>query len=45
MKGEQTWGTKMHLTRQSKEKKHAKKRREDFRNYDEYPSSKYSKGE
>jgi len=44
MKGEQTWGAKMHLARQTKEKKIAKKKRESFRNYDEYSSSKYCKG-
>ena len=48
MKGEQTWGARMHITRQHEEKKSAKRKREirdSHRSYGDYPSSKYAKGE
>jgi len=43
MKGEVGFKEKMHNAKQSKEKKNAKKRRDEFRDYEGYPSSKYGK--
>ena len=43
MQGEQSFKQRVHNEKQAFEKKAAKKRREEHRNYDSYPSSKYAK--
>jgi len=44
MKGEVGFKERMHNAKQIKEKKNAKKRRDSFRDYGEYPSAQYTKG-